>query len=203
MTPDNRAVELAAYNTIGQIGGRSERMGSHVGSNTASRRFHAIAEVGARLRKPAADTRPCMPSRSLFLPTQNPTDAGGFLGPLLLGAVSQRSGGYGPALGLLGACLGAATAMVLLLSETWARGGPWRPGGAPACSCGSHEETAALLGLKAEGPPVPLNPGAEAAAQPQDRQCQEGPRWRELELELPLSTRGSPVRRSAGRRPGL
>lgn len=34
---------------------------------------------------------------------------GGFLGPYAVGALHQRSGGYGAAMGLMGVCLAAAT----------------------------------------------------------------------------------------------
>lgn len=52
--------------------------------------------------------------------------AGSFLGPAAVGALRQASGGYASALCFMGACLGLATAMVLALSEPWARGGAWR-----------------------------------------------------------------------------
>ncbi|GBF97670.1 hypothetical protein Rsub_09728 [Raphidocelis subcapitata] len=106
---------------------------------------------------------------------------GGFLGPYLLGALSGDHH-YGPALGVLGACLAAAAAMVLALSEPWARGGRWRAerkrtsddGGGDeseggVSGDGGDEEAAALL-ESGHGRPAPHQRGGQPPPPPQQQQ---------------------------------
>jgi hypothetical protein len=94
---------------------------------------------------------------------------GGFVGPYLAGALQQRTGGWGAVLLEMGACLGAAALMVLLLNEAWARGlGPGRRKRAGAGDAGAPGGSVSEGGAPAErGVPLMRRASSARAISPQ------------------------------------